>query len=87
MPSLTRRAWHATLRVMKFNGQALLRARERADLTQEQLAVKAGSTFSTISRLERGLAEPTLLTVSKLAGALDVPVETLLTMNGEEVSA
>jgi transcriptional regulator with XRE-family HTH domain len=63
---------------MRFDGQALLRAREANGLTQEQLAAASGSTFSTISRLERGLTEPTLTTITKIAKALDVPVATLL---------
>lgn len=68
---------------MKFNPQALLAARETKGLTQEQLAVAAGSTFSTISRLELGKVVPTLTTISKLATALDVDPETLLlTENG-----
>jgi len=65
--------------LMKFDAQALLQAREGRGLTQEQLAAAAGSTFSTISRLERGLVVPTLSTINKLAQALDVDVEELLT--------
>lgn len=64
---------------MKFDAQALLQAREGRGLTQEQLAAAAGSTFSTISRLERGLVVPTLSTINKLAQALDMDVDDLLT--------
>jgi transcriptional regulator with XRE-family HTH domain len=67
---------------VEFDGQALVRARARRGLTQEQLAAAAGTTFSTISRLERGLAEPTLTTINKLAVALDMPVSALLAENG-----
>jgi len=65
--------------LMKFDAQALLQAREGRGLTQEQLAAAAGLTFSTISRLERGLVVPTLSTINKLAQALDGDVEELLT--------
>jgi transcriptional regulator with XRE-family HTH domain len=65
---------------MRFNPTALLKAREAADLTQEQLAVKAGSSFTTVNRLELGKIEnPSLATVLKLADALDVDVTELLT--------
>jgi transcriptional regulator with XRE-family HTH domain len=64
---------------MKFNGQALKDARESRGLTQEQLAVAAGATFGTISKLERGApGEPRLSTITKIAEALEVPVSQLL---------
>jgi len=63
---------------MKFSGQRLLRAREDADLTQEQLAARAGTTASTISRLEGDKRPPTLDTIARLADALEIPIEQLL---------
>lgn len=72
---------------MKFDGRALLTLRTERGLTQEELAVASGTTFSTISRLERGAqGEPTLGTVQKIADALEVPPTNLLTMNGEAVA-
>ena len=65
-----------------FNGQALRAAREKQGLTQEQLAVAAGSTAATISRLEGGVRPPTLETVSKLATALGLPMEALFVETG-----
>lgn len=64
---------------MKFSGQALKAARERADLTQEQLASRCGTTVGTISQLERDLREPTLTTIAKIAAELGIPMTSLLT--------
>lgn len=52
-----------------MRGGALVReARERAGLTQAQLAARAGTTQSAIARLENG-AEPSLPRLSDLLGA------------------
>jgi transcriptional regulator with XRE-family HTH domain len=51
-------------------------ARERAGLTREQLAVRAGLSSSTLYLAERaGLVSA--MTAAKLAAALGVPVEEL----------
>lgn len=51
-------------------------ARERAGLTREQLAVKAGLSSSTLYLAERaGLVSPA--TAAKLAGVLGVPAKDL----------
>lgn len=52
--------------------QTLKEVREECDLTQEQLAAKAGLTASALSRIERGLNSPGWFTVRSLARALDV---------------
>lgn len=55
------------------------RLRERQDMTQEQLAKKAGVTQGYIAQLESGLKKnPSLPTLKKLARALGVPVGELL---------
>ncbi len=40
------------------NGELLAKAREKADLDQEQLAHRIGVSRTTISRWERNLADP-----------------------------
>jgi transcriptional regulator with XRE-family HTH domain len=71
---------------MRFDGSALKDAREARGLTQEQLAVAAGATFGTISKLEREVAgEPRLSTITKIADALGIRVSQLLI--DEEVPA
>jgi transcriptional regulator with XRE-family HTH domain len=60
----------------KLVGRNAARLRKAADLTQEQLAVRAGMSQQYISDLERGLCNPTIVTLYELATALGVgPVE------------
>jgi transcriptional regulator with XRE-family HTH domain len=55
-------------------GARLRRSREAAELTQEELASKAGLTAKAISALERGERKrPHPHTVRSLADALDLP--------------
>jgi DNA-binding XRE family transcriptional regulator len=50
--------------------ESMIRARLAKQLTQEQLAKKAGVTQNTIARLESGTNNPTIATVSRVASAL-----------------
>jgi transcriptional regulator with XRE-family HTH domain len=52
--------------------------REKAGLTQLDLAVRAGLTPATVSRLENAHQSPTLATAEALAKALDIPLTALL---------
>jgi transcriptional regulator with XRE-family HTH domain len=56
----------------------LKRLRKAADLTQEQLAQRAGVHPTEISRLERAVRQPRLGTMLRLAKGLDVSLETLV---------
>lgn len=56
----------------------LRRLREARGLTQLELSVAAGLTPATVSRLENGHQAPTLVTLHKLAEALEVPVAELV---------
>ena len=57
-------------------GAQLLAAREDAGLSQAELACAVSVQVSTISRLERGLQEPSWPLVRRLAAALGVDVST-----------
>jgi transcriptional regulator with XRE-family HTH domain len=59
-------------------GENLKRARFRAGLTQQELADKAGTTQTTVARIERDAVEPEVTTIRKLAAALDVRIVELL---------
>jgi transcriptional regulator with XRE-family HTH domain len=59
-------------------GANLRAARARRGLTQEQLAHASGVTSGEISRMERGVREPRITTLVRLADALDVPPADLL---------
>lgn len=55
--------------------RALIGARISAGLTQDELAQSVGVTRSTIARLETGESNPTVETLKKLAGVLDIQFE------------
>ena len=52
--------------------------RKEHDLSQEQFAEKAGISLPLLSELERGIANPTLQTLEKIARAMDLPVAEML---------
>jgi transcriptional regulator with XRE-family HTH domain len=56
----------------KAFGQALREIREAQQLSQEQLALKAGYDRTYISLVERGMRSPTIRTLVKLAAVLQV---------------
>jgi transcriptional regulator with XRE-family HTH domain len=51
-------------------GSQLRRAREEAGLSQAALARRSGTSQAAISRIERGLEEPTLRRVEQIAASL-----------------
>jgi len=66
-------------RVLRVSlARALKQARAARGLTQRALAAKAAIGEKYLSRIERGLATPSVLVVLKLAQALDAPLAELL---------
>jgi transcriptional regulator with XRE-family HTH domain len=59
-------------------GENLLRVRQARKLSQESLAERAGIHRTQITLIESGRREPRLLTLVRLAGALEVDVSVLL---------
>ncbi len=57
---------------------ALRKRRDRAALTQEQVAAEAQVSVQLVRRLEGGTANPTLGTLSAVAASLGVSVSALL---------
>lgn len=53
-------------------GNRIKEIRKAAKLTQERLAEKAGLSVEYISRIERGLAQPSFKTIDLLADVLNV---------------
>jgi ribosome-binding protein aMBF1 (putative translation factor) len=49
--------------------EAFIRARARADLTQEQVAERMGTTQAVIARLESGRVKPSTRTLERFAKA------------------
>src|SRR5471030_3160685 len=63
----------------KTLGKRLQLARKRAGLTQQQLCQKAGLSYSTLAKIERGaIRSPSVFTVSAIAAATNTPLEELL---------
>jgi ribosome-binding protein aMBF1 (putative translation factor) len=56
----------------------VMRIREERGLTQQQLAERAGLKQPRIAEIERSDANPTLLTISRIAAALSVTPDRLL---------
>ena len=54
-------------------GRAIKAARQERGLTVERLAREAGVSTGLISQLERGLGNPSFLTLQRLAEALELP--------------
>lgn len=59
-------------------GKNLRAARKKLNLTQEQVAERSGVQAGEVSRIERGLRDPQVSTVEKLAAAVQVSPGRLL---------
>lgn len=65
----------------KALGKRLQLARKRAGLTQQELCQKAGLSYSTLAKIERGaIRSPSVFTVASIATATQTPLEDLLEM-------
>jgi len=63
----------------KALGRRLQEARRKANLTQQELCQKAGLSYSTLAKIERGaIRSPSVFTVASIAAATGVPMEELL---------
>ncbi len=67
---------------MAHIGRRLKNRRLRAGLTQAELAAKAGTTQTTVARIERDAVEPEVTTIRKLATALGTTPADLIPEEG-----
>jgi transcriptional regulator with XRE-family HTH domain len=65
------------MRAQAVVARNIRRLRVRLGLSQEALAVDAGIDRTYVSRLERGLENPSVAILERLAGALQVPIPEL----------
>ena len=72
--------------VLAAFGQAVRRRRRALDLTQEQLADRAGLGRSYVTDVELGIRNVALTTMVRLARALEVSLSQLIEDLGETVS-
>ena len=68
-------------------GKRLQTARRTAGLTQQELCHRAGLSYSTLTKIERGaIKAPSIFTVQSIAGALEVTLDGLMGGTGVVVS-
>jgi len=59
-------------------GRVLREQRNAREISQEALALSANVDRTFVSQMERGIRQPTLTTLCKLAAALDIQPSTLI---------
>lgn len=60
-------------------GKRLQQARQKAGLTQQEMCQKAGLSYSTLAKIERGaIKSPSIFTIQNIASALGTSVDQLL---------
>ncbi len=60
-------------------GQLLQQARKKAGLTQQELCQRAGLSYSTLAKIERGaIKAPSIFTIQSIAGALNTSLADLV---------
>lgn len=73
--------------VISIFGKVLRKLRVGKKLSQEKLAELCDLDRTYISLLERGLRQPTILTLFKIADALDLPPSELVKKVEEEIGS
>lgn len=66
------------LNFLKLLGKNIVRLRKEKDLSQAELAYRIGMEKSNLSVIENGRSNPQIITLIKLAAALDIPLPKLL---------
>ncbi|WP_454840527.1 helix-turn-helix domain-containing protein [Pseudomonas hormoni] len=66
-------------------GRVLRQKRQESGLTQEQLALEADVQRNYVSLIERGVNQPTIAVLFKLANALKCSPSTLIRLVEEEL--
>ena len=59
-------------------GKRIIASRARMGISQQELGKRAGVNPSTMSRMERGIGEPSVFTLERVAEALGVGTDRLL---------
>ena len=63
--------------ILTVFGKRLRSLRRAKDMTQEQVAERAGLSLQSVGEIERGRGNPTLVNVERLSDALDVELTEL----------
>lgn len=73
------------MNVEKALARILKRLRRERHISQEQLAVKSSINRSYVSQMERGLGNPTLLVMLRIAQAMNITFTELASLIEQEV--
>src|ERR1700739_3591217 len=77
----------ATIDLKSFLGIAIRTQRTALGISQEELAYRAGLHRTYVSDLERGARNPSIESIEKLAGALQISVSKLFASTGNGTSS
>ena len=64
--------------ILKVFGKRVRALRRAKDMTQEQLAERAGLSLQSVGEIERGRGNPTLVNIERLSAALEEDLASLL---------
>lgn len=70
--------------ILKIIAGNLRRIRKEKGLSQEELAFECGVHRTYVSGVERGIRNPTVTIVAKIADALNVPASALLEAKAQD---
>ncbi len=71
--------------IIEVFGEILKELRESNKISQEKLAEYCDLDRTYISLLERGLRQPTITTIFKIASALDIPASEIIQKVEEKI--
>ena len=72
--------------ILKVFGKRLRSLRRAKDLTQEQVAERAGLSLQSVGEIERGRGNPTLVNIERLSVALGEDLATLFDLGDVKLS-
>ncbi len=72
--------------ILKVFGKRLRSLRRAKDLTQEQVAERAGLSLQSVGEIERGRGNPTLVNVERLSDALNVELTELFDLGDTKMT-
>ncbi|WP_029457189.1 helix-turn-helix domain-containing protein [Solidesulfovibrio alcoholivorans] len=72
--------------ILKVFGKRIRSLRRAKDLTQEQVAERAGLSLQSVGEIERGRGNPTLVNIERLSAALGEDLTTLFDLGDVKLS-
>lgn len=72
--------------ILKVFGKRVRTLRRAKDMTQEQLAERAGLSLQSVGEIERGRGNPTLVNIERLSAALGEDLTTLFDLGDVKLS-